>query len=344
VSYKFSIVICSYNGAEYIAEALQSLEALNYPKASYEVIVVNDGSTDATASIVSKFKHVKLVNRAARQGVGSARNAGLEKASGKWVAYLDDDCVASQDWLKHIEKSFDEEEAIAIGGHVAPKTTQYLMQRYLFLSGYGEPARFPERTPKIFFDGFTIYIKHNYQHRLKSLPDSIVVNKICGANSVFQRNALLAIGGYNDTLTAAEDSDVCVRLYQKYPHCQIRYNAKAVVWHGYGSSVTDYLGKQLKRQFAISRYYYQLGTTPPILPFPVVILLVTLGAILISGWLALLMLVILPLILYGWWVAYAVTKRSPEAVLYSYIEAIEESLSYVGLLHQLALIKQGRQR
>lgn len=88
-----SVVIPCYNGARYIRATLTSVLAQDWP--NLEVIVVDDGSTDASAEIVTRdFPSVTLV-RQANAGVASARNLGIRRAGGQWVAFLDADDV----WL-----------------------------------------------------------------------------------------------------------------------------------------------------------------------------------------------------------------------------------------------------
>ena len=82
-----SVVVCTYNGAKTLAESLAGLDALDYP--AYEVIVVDDGSTDSSAAIASEYD-CRLI-RTENRGLSSARNTGLSAASGEIVAYIDDD-------------------------------------------------------------------------------------------------------------------------------------------------------------------------------------------------------------------------------------------------------------
>src|SRR3989449_5983792 len=84
---RISVVVCSHNGGRTIRDACEGLRRLDYP--DYEVIVVDDGSTDGTAAIASEYD-VRLI-RTPNRGLSSARNTGLAAATGEIVAYLDDD-------------------------------------------------------------------------------------------------------------------------------------------------------------------------------------------------------------------------------------------------------------
>src|SRR6185295_1715593 len=96
---RVSVVVCSYNGAATLEQCLRSLHALRYP--DYEVIVVDDGSSDNTPEILEQFPTVHVV-RQANRGLSSARNAGWHRATGAIVAYTDSDCFVDPDWLTHL--------------------------------------------------------------------------------------------------------------------------------------------------------------------------------------------------------------------------------------------------
>jgi hypothetical protein len=93
-----SVAVCSYNGAGTIGETLAGLEKLEYP--DYEVIVVSDGSTDATEGIARKYG-ARLI-RTENRGLASARNTALEASAGEIVAYIDDDAYPDPHWLRYI--------------------------------------------------------------------------------------------------------------------------------------------------------------------------------------------------------------------------------------------------
>lgn len=83
-----SVVIPTYNGAQFIAEALHSVRAQEYHPT--ETIVVDDGSTDASAAIIQAFAGVRYIHQH-NQGVGAARNTGVRAATGEFIAFLDQD-------------------------------------------------------------------------------------------------------------------------------------------------------------------------------------------------------------------------------------------------------------
>src|SRR5262249_55847699 len=113
---RMSVVLCSYNGERYIDETLSTLAHLDYP--DYEVIVVDDGSTDATAEIAARHP-VRLI-RTENRGLSAARNTGLSAATGDIVAFIDDDAYPDRDWLKRLALSFLDQKYMGVGGPNIP--------------------------------------------------------------------------------------------------------------------------------------------------------------------------------------------------------------------------------
>lgn len=97
MSPRFSVVIPAFNAAATLARAIESVRAQTWP--AHEIIVVDDGSTDATAEVARRFADVRLI-RQANSGVSVARNAGAAAASGDWLAFLDADDSYAPDRLR----------------------------------------------------------------------------------------------------------------------------------------------------------------------------------------------------------------------------------------------------
>lgn len=109
VPQQISVVICTYNRARLLREALESLSRQTIAAADFEVVVVNNNSSDETEDLVAEFvsrhKNVRLI-RETRQGLSHARNRGWQSATGEYVAYLDDDAKAGPEWLERILAAF----------------------------------------------------------------------------------------------------------------------------------------------------------------------------------------------------------------------------------------------
>ena len=111
---KVSVIVPAYNAAGSIGQCLESLLSQSYPKDLYDVIVVDDGSTDETGVIVRQYPVVYL--HQTNQGPAKARNKGAEKAQGEIVLFTDSDCIATPDWIEEMVAPFADPEVIAVKG------------------------------------------------------------------------------------------------------------------------------------------------------------------------------------------------------------------------------------
>lgn len=114
----FSIIIPTYNRPKQIASCLESLTRLEYPRDRFEVIVVDDGSKTTLESVAAPFYNqinVKLL-RQRNSGPATARNTGAKQAQGQFLAFTDDDCMPSPNWLEKLEARFAQTPHCLIGG------------------------------------------------------------------------------------------------------------------------------------------------------------------------------------------------------------------------------------
>jgi GT2 family glycosyltransferase len=209
---RVSVVVCSHNGARTIRDTLEGLDRLEYP--DYEVIVVDDGSTDATAAIASEYD-VRLIGTENR-GLASARNTGLEMATGEIVAYTDDDARPDPHWLTYLAAAFLRTDHACVGGpNIAP-------------AGDGSIADCVANAP-----GGPVHV----------LLDDELADHVPGCNSAFRRDRLRAIGGYDPRYRAAgDDVDVCWRLQER--GWTVGFSPAAMVWHHRRNSVKTYWKQQ----------------------------------------------------------------------------------------------------
>jgi O-antigen biosynthesis protein len=210
---RVSIVVCAYNAERTMESCLASLERLNYP--DYEVIVVNDGSTDRTLEISERFRFCRIISQE-NKGLSVARNVGAAAATGEIVAYTDSDCVADPDWLAYLVAKMEQGGLVAVGGPNFPPPEEDLVPAAVAVSP-GGPT-----------------------HVL--LSDE-VAEHIAGCNMAFRRDVLLALGGFDPIYRAAgDDVDLCWRL-QDAGHV-IGFAPAATVWHFRRNTVEAYLNQQ----------------------------------------------------------------------------------------------------
>lgn len=122
-----SVVICSYNRAAYIGGALDSLYQQTASKDHFEVIVVDNNSTDGTEQVVAKWRSENQeghfhYSTETNQGASFARNTGAKLAKGQWFCFMDDDAVATPSYIENIIQHIHAKpEAIGFGGRIIPK-------------------------------------------------------------------------------------------------------------------------------------------------------------------------------------------------------------------------------
>jgi len=208
---RFSVAVCSYNGARTIRETLEGLVRLAYP--NFEVIVINDGSTDSTAAIVSEynFRVVTTENR----GLSSARNVALRVAEGNIIAYLDDDAIPDPHWLHYLAETFRKADYVAVGGpNIAPPHGNTIAD--CVNNAPGNPVH-------------VLFTDEIAEH----LP---------GCNLAIRRSALETVGGFDPTFrVAGDDVDVCWRLQREW---KLGFSPGAMVLHHRRNTIRGYWRQQ----------------------------------------------------------------------------------------------------
>jgi glycosyltransferase involved in cell wall biosynthesis len=114
----FSVIIPTYNRCLSLQQTVESVLKVDYD--DFEIIIVNDGSSDATAEYLnglSQHHRIKCLSQK-NQGPAAARNAGLRIASGEWIAFTDDDCKVPTNWLRRFEEEFRATFPDIVGGNV----------------------------------------------------------------------------------------------------------------------------------------------------------------------------------------------------------------------------------
>jgi glycosyltransferase involved in cell wall biosynthesis len=116
----FSIVVATYNRPHQLRTLLRSLTSIDYPRERFEVIVVDDGSRMPLESAIAGFQtQLNLcLLRQSHSGVASARQAGVERAQGVYLAFTDDDCQPASRWLRVLEDALTHTSGRAAGGRI----------------------------------------------------------------------------------------------------------------------------------------------------------------------------------------------------------------------------------
>lgn len=118
---QISVIIPTYNRIEQLKKCLYSLFDQTFSRTNFEIIIIDDGSTDATENLVKslqkKYKNLKYFKQK-NKGPASARNLGLKHAKGHILAFLDDDCKVNDDWLDSLVNLHGDNNTFIIGGEI----------------------------------------------------------------------------------------------------------------------------------------------------------------------------------------------------------------------------------
>ncbi|MFH1510163.1 MAG: glycosyltransferase [Candidatus Woesearchaeota archaeon] len=206
-----SVVVPARNAAGTIGKCITSL-LRQESKNPYEILVVDNGSTDSTAAIAKSFgKKISVISEK-EMGSYKARNKGISKARGKIIAFTDSDCIANQNWLANIIKSLKEPGILVVGGRIQAYKPRGLIQEYC--------ARF----------------EHDQETYIYS------VHPFCAtANMAARKKELKKIGYFDQKLLSGGDYDLCKRLLTNPK--QIAYAPDATVHHIYKNSIGNLVHK-----------------------------------------------------------------------------------------------------
>jgi glycosyltransferase involved in cell wall biosynthesis len=190
MSPKVTVFMAAYNAANYITEAIQSV--LNQTFDDFELLIVNDGSTDETVEIINKFQdpRIRLIHNDRNRGLVYTRNVLLTEARGEYIAILDSDDIAIPNRLALQYDHFQKHPNLALsGGHG------------MVINHLGETINTPRLTVPIGSENIKITL--------------LFLNTFVNSTVMYKRKVLLELHGYND-FAPAEDYELFTRIADKY--------------------------------------------------------------------------------------------------------------------------------
>lgn len=224
-----SVIVPAYNSERTIKRCIDSLLNIDYQ--NYEIIVVDDGSSDKTKDVLLGFKERIRLIQSQHFGPSKCRNIATKEAKGDLVAFTDSDCLVHKNWLKELVKGFTQDKVAGVGGiQLSPDDETNFgrkVQTFFELTG--------------FLGG---YIKDKKNRELTVVPH----NPSC--NAIYRKEVFLRIGGFDEGLWPCEDVDLDYRL--KKNGFIFMFNPKAIVYHYRPQSI-----KALLKM--MSRYGYVQG-------------------------------------------------------------------------------------
>jgi glycosyltransferase involved in cell wall biosynthesis len=210
-----SVVVCAFtrDRLEVLTESVESLRGQTLP--AHEIVLVIDHAPELLEEARGLWPDLKIVENRERRGLSGARNSGVAAATGEVVAFLDDDAIADLDWLQRLAAAYADPKVLGAGGTVRPRWVE------------GKPGWFPPE-----FD-WVVGCTHS------GMPQELEpVRNLVGANMSFRRQPLLDVGGFSHELgrvgtlpVGCEETDLSIRVHQRWPEAEILYDPAAAVEH-----------------------------------------------------------------------------------------------------------------
>lgn len=210
----FSIIIPTYRRPEALQDCIKALCRLEYPRHSFEVIIVDDGGGTPLMPLLSQFAD-RLVLKVVWQpnaGPAAARNFGAGHASGNFLAFTDDDCQPEPQWLQALSSTLASTPDVLVGGRTVNALT---------LNPYAQASQ-------TIID--VVYAHYN------SPPQNVqffASNNMAVSAEIFE-----SVGGFDPDFRTSEDRDLCDRLRAK--GYALRYASEAVIFHAHTLTFQSY--------------------------------------------------------------------------------------------------------
>ncbi len=212
---RYSVIVPAYNAARTLPQTLEALQRQTLPRDVYEVIVVDDGSTDDTAAVAARYGVRVLCQE--NRGPAAARNAGVRIARGEIVLFTDADCAPREDWIERMVAPFRHPDIVGTKG-------AYLTRQR------SRMARFVQQEYEDRYD------------RMKRFP---YIDFVDTYSAAYRRDVFLANGGFDTIFPTAsvEDQEFSFRLAQK--GYKMVFVPEARVYHLHDESLREYVRRKV---------------------------------------------------------------------------------------------------
>lgn len=195
-----SIIVVNYNGGDHLRQCLESLLSLSYPKESYEIVLVDNNSSDGSALAAKRANpSIKLLVNPSNVGFCAANNLGAARAKGDYIAFINSDMRACKDWLSELVGAMKKADDIAaVGGKI--------------LNWDGVKLDFGDGI--LVFDGHAFQKDEGIENQTGLYCEEKDILFPCGGNMLVRRDLFLAEGGFDEDFFAyLEDVDFGWRLW-----------------------------------------------------------------------------------------------------------------------------------
>ena len=205
---KISVVIPTYNEEQHLGECLEAL--LNGSEKPDEVIVADGCSTDKTRDIAKQYGAIVVENE--KRHAAGGRNAGIKKAQGSVIAFIDADCIPDKDWLKEIHKAFEEDDIDGLGTYIEAAPAKNIYEE--------------------FWSHLSLQILMSYGNEPYYVTEKSLNTAFITASCAYKKSLLDEINGFSDYFgNNAEDIDICWRALDAGAKLKYVPSAK-IIAHG----------------------------------------------------------------------------------------------------------------
>jgi len=203
-----SVVVPVFNRARVLPKCIDSLLRSDYPKARWELVCVDNGSTDGSMAVLRSYGERVRVLEEKRRGAAAARNTGVHAATGEVIAFTDSDCVVDPRWITEVVQPLADRTIAAVGGRILAH----------------QPANSVSRFGEIIHD-------HSIAINYDKPPYFITMNL------ALRRDLLLRSGLFDVRLLRGQDSELAYRIGRDMPDKRFHYAHAAVIRHRNRSSL-----------------------------------------------------------------------------------------------------------
>ena len=223
---KFSIIVCAFNEEEHLAQCLASLIRQDFDPSAFEIIVVDNESSDATPLIAKKIVKEKsgIVNirylRIQHVGLSISRNTGIANAFGDVIVFVDADARVGEGWLEAITSPFERESTISIvAGRVLNLNNDIWFSRFIYEAHFNAGTRARSSTK---------------------------IGGLTGANMAFRRSVFDITGGFYDGFASyGDETSVAISYLDSAPDETVFYADSAVVFNEHPATLHTWLRQRL---------------------------------------------------------------------------------------------------
>ena len=224
---KVSIIVLGYNGEKYLRDGFDSLLNQNFPKNDYEIIYVDNNSSDNSYFIAKeyekRFRYFRVISNDTNLGFAGGNNVGIRAAKGKYVALFNQDAIADRNWLRELVKIMEKDDSVGV---VGGKIYYYKSNDIYFGGG------------KIYYGGFCwVWALNDKEGEC---------DYVSGCAMLIRKKVLDEVGLFDeDFFMYYEEADLCTRI--RKAGYKVYYTPKAIVWHN--------VPKKSRRPSRIITYY-----------------------------------------------------------------------------------------